>query len=453
MPMSTSSLLEHALQYASLGWSVLPLHSIENGVCTCGKKRCASPGKHPLVRKWAEGKDVPTTDKAKIREWWDEWPNANIGIATGLSGLFVVDIDPRNGGMETYRNLTQEYGPPASDLIVFTGGGGIHRYFAKPPIPVLRSKEGNGIDLKCDGGYVVAPPSKHVSGKFYEWGADPTKQNLASLPDAWVELVCSSPTTSRKRNSKENIPNAIETCETYETGETGETYEDKEDARKRRTHAPQDQEHGGVTDLPLTDDEQFVRECIEKTVPTESGKRHDGVFRFARMLKGRESIAARPLISLRPYVYQWYETLVKTIGRDSISADADENWFDFSEGWDKVQYAGEFFDLQQVLDQARQEDPPKAASFYKSEEVRLVISLCRQLQRKVGDHPFFLSTSNLACLFNWIIQDREPDCKKAWRIMDGLARDGVLEITERGDAKRRRAHRYRYLGDVFEPAT
>lgn len=86
-----------AKKYASLGWPVFPLHSItESGRCSC-RENCASPGKHPRT---ITGVKEATTDPLKINAWFQKWPDANIGIATGkASGLVVFDFDFKDGGM------------------------------------------------------------------------------------------------------------------------------------------------------------------------------------------------------------------------------------------------------------------------------------------------------------------------------------------------------------------
>jgi hypothetical protein len=73
-------LVQAALEYARRGWRVLPLHSVIDGVCSCGDKECGSPGKHPLTR---NGSKDATVDEETIRRWWTEAPEANVGIATG----------------------------------------------------------------------------------------------------------------------------------------------------------------------------------------------------------------------------------------------------------------------------------------------------------------------------------------------------------------------------------
>jgi hypothetical protein len=123
-------------------------------------------GKHPLTK---NGFKDATTDPGVIRGWWARWPNANIGIATGKkSGIFIMDIDPRHGGPAS---LGEHAADPGTDLIVLTGGGGQHFYYAYDPKHPMESAIGvlPGIDVRGDKGYVVAPPSNHRSGGYYRW--------------------------------------------------------------------------------------------------------------------------------------------------------------------------------------------------------------------------------------------------------------------------------------------
>src|SRR5258707_9686763 len=95
-PHPDASSLNRALDYASRGWPVLPLYSVEGGRCTCGDVNCRSPGKHPRTQ---HGVKDASAHSSQIGLWWRWWPSSNVGIATGVaSGLLVLDIDPRNGG-------------------------------------------------------------------------------------------------------------------------------------------------------------------------------------------------------------------------------------------------------------------------------------------------------------------------------------------------------------------
>ncbi|MFN8180132.1 MAG: phage/plasmid primase, P4 family [bacterium] len=165
---SNAVMLDASLDLAARGWSVLPLHSIADGACTCGKADCARAGKHPRTK---SGVKDATSDHQKIREWWARWPSANLGVATGRpSGVVVLDVDPRHGGDESLAALEREHGPLPATLWSRTGSGGRHFVFVRPDSDV-RNAVGvrPGLDVRADGGFVVAPPSLHASGERYEW--------------------------------------------------------------------------------------------------------------------------------------------------------------------------------------------------------------------------------------------------------------------------------------------
>ena len=160
--------IEAALIYANrFKWAVLPLHSIENGRCTCGRADCSSPGKHPRTLR---GVKDATTDINTIRTWWHEYPDANIGIATGIvSGIFVLDVDGEIGE-RSLNQLINKYGTLPETVEAFTGGGGRHIFFKRPRNTVKNKVAlAQGLDVRGDGGYIVAPPSIHISGRQYMW--------------------------------------------------------------------------------------------------------------------------------------------------------------------------------------------------------------------------------------------------------------------------------------------
>jgi len=186
-----NDLLTAALQYAELGLSVIPVHSInDGGLCSCkDRKLCTSPGKHPRTQ---NGIYNATRDRGEIESFWSKWPDANIGIATGRpSGIVVIDIDHRNGGFETFEKLDAYLGPLPITPMVFTGGNGAHLIFKLPAITVRKAAAGPGIDVLGDGFMMVAPPSRHVSGKRYSWeqGLSPDHIRPADLPRKWLEWL------------------------------------------------------------------------------------------------------------------------------------------------------------------------------------------------------------------------------------------------------------------------
>lgn len=180
--------LESALAYASRGWPVLPLHTPTETGCSCRHPECRHIGKHPRTE---HGLFDASTDEAVIRQWWTRWPDANIGVATGTaSGLVVLDIDPRQAGNETLADLERGHGALPHTVESVTGGGGRHTFFRHPDGHTKSRNLAPGIDIKADGGYVVAPPSLHASGRQYEWelSCHPDETLLASLP-GWLQRL------------------------------------------------------------------------------------------------------------------------------------------------------------------------------------------------------------------------------------------------------------------------
>ena len=158
-----------AADFLARGWSVLPVRARD---------------KRPLIAWEALQTARPSTED--INGWFRRWPEANIGIVTGeISNLVVVDIDPMHGGDHSIERLQQRFGPLPPTVESETGGGGRHLYFAHPGI-LCRNRAGlaQGIDLRGDGGYVVAPPSVHPNGRRYAWtrGHSPADISLAPLP-------------------------------------------------------------------------------------------------------------------------------------------------------------------------------------------------------------------------------------------------------------------------------
>jgi hypothetical protein len=154
-------------------WKLFPCHYVENGVCNCGDPRCPSPGKHPRTR---NGVKDATNDRRQLDAWWAANPMVNWALATGAaSGVFVIDLDvkPEQDGMASFDAFveTNSNGEPVPTTVVAdTGSGGRHIYLEHPGGVV-----GNqvnwlpGVDIRGDGGYVIIPPSSHLSGTPYSW--------------------------------------------------------------------------------------------------------------------------------------------------------------------------------------------------------------------------------------------------------------------------------------------
>ena len=190
---SVPNALRAALAYAEcFGFAVLP---------------CQPRGKTPLTE---HGYKDAMRDPAQIREWWERWPEANVGIATGvISGVVVLDIDPRHGGDGTIVTLPAQYGKLPETPTVLTGGRGIHLYLRHPGrvVPNSASQIGQGIDVRGDGGYVIAPKSVHESGMCYLWEVSSRidETPLAELP-AWLLKLMTGAEAGRAPNAESKGP-------------------------------------------------------------------------------------------------------------------------------------------------------------------------------------------------------------------------------------------------------
>lgn len=162
--------LEAALAYGARGWRVHPL-----------PKARKYPAGHP------DWQTNATTDAARIEKHWAANPDDGVCIATGAgSGLFVVDIDPADGGDDSLRALEAQYGPLPDTMEAITGSGGRHLFFAWPDTGGITNNQsgllGVGIDIRGDGGQVVVAPSVHGSRDCKRCAAG---QPCAALPYRW----------------------------------------------------------------------------------------------------------------------------------------------------------------------------------------------------------------------------------------------------------------------------
>lgn len=194
---------EAALAYAAHGWPVFPV---------------APRAKRPLTE---HGKDDASADRERVVKWWKRWPDAGVAIATGqVSGLAVVDVDPRNGGDDGIEDLEAKHGRLPDSPVVLTGAGGTHSYFGHPGGEVpCRSNLGGfrGVDLKGDGGYVVAPPSIHPSGIAYTWNPWlDLEMEIPPFPPVLVDLARKGPAQRPARRYADGFNAAAEAFTTYD---------------------------------------------------------------------------------------------------------------------------------------------------------------------------------------------------------------------------------------------
>jgi hypothetical protein len=232
----SARLLDGALYWMARGFAVFPLNYPVNQSgrlrCSCGKPECGNnAAKHPYAPHAPRGLLNASKDPAIIERWWDPGVPYNIGARTGEeSGKVVIDVDPRHGGDARLAELERRFGELPKTWRLLTGGGGEHILFRHPGFRIKstvgeNSPLGNGLDVRADGGYIVAPPSQHISGRHYAididhhpdevelaelpvWlasmiaaPADPNRHHVAQLPESWRRLVAEGVPEGRRNDT------------------------------------------------------------------------------------------------------------------------------------------------------------------------------------------------------------------------------------------------------------
>lgn len=188
------SMYDAAIEYAKKGFAVFPLKYRD---------------KVPLTR---NGCKDATTDAAQIKAWWQKYPNANIGLATGSvsQNVFVIDLDiDEDRGIDGYHSLEdwqREHGDFPETWTAITGRGGYHMYFRGDG--KIKNRVGiiDGVDIRGNGGYVVAPPSIHKNGNRYEWEYSPDEFEIAKA-DNNVEYFLNH--DDQKQGAAFTMPNIV----------------------------------------------------------------------------------------------------------------------------------------------------------------------------------------------------------------------------------------------------
>ena len=169
--------MDSALEYVQMGWAVFPLNPKD---------------KTPISG--SKGFKDATKSPRTIKQWWNKADDMNIGIATGAaSGIFVIDIDQHGDidGAESLFEWESGNGKLNETVCSTTGSGGTH-YFYRCPAGVSITSAAHvidGVDVRGDGGYIVAPPSTHPNGNRYEWDLSPEDIEIAEPNEAVMKLI------------------------------------------------------------------------------------------------------------------------------------------------------------------------------------------------------------------------------------------------------------------------
>ena len=200
-----NKLLDAAIEYATkYKWAVFP---------------CSPTSKKPLTPHGC--KDAKKSVGA-IKAWWERWPDASIGIATGsVSGLIVIDEDlDEDKGLNGYEAVTdweRINGHLPATVQCITGRGGYHLYYQYDGTDI-KNRAGilDGVDVRGEGGYVIAPPSMHPNGTEYQWEDAPDEVDLAPI-DATVRKFLFGENEKTRATADFKLPDRIQSGERNDT--------------------------------------------------------------------------------------------------------------------------------------------------------------------------------------------------------------------------------------------
>ena len=385
-----SVMLDEALNYHRRGWSIFPM-----------KAQTKKP-----AREWTPYQTNIAADSI-VREWFGNGSKFGIAVVLGAvsGGLASRDFDTMGG----YEKWAVEHPELARTLPTVETVRGRHVYAIAAPGSLPAVREALGKDggtgampfadgeLRADVGcYSVLPPSKHPSGSVYRWIIPPGDEipTVDLLSSGWVPL------------NRE-----------YRGGQ-----------RVQRTLG------GDSLYTLLSGHEKAIEEAISRTLPTGTSQRHRLLFDLARELKAMPALADAPLADLKPIVKEWHRLAVAQIGTKPF----EESWFDFCESWGKVKFPRGTEPMSVIVMKAMEAKLPKVAENYEQGSLRLLVAVCRELQRASGEEPFFLSTRIAGKVLGV-----SHVTASFW--LRGLQHDGILQLVSKGSQSGRKASRYQYL--------
>lgn len=419
-----SRLLSAANEYLDRGWSVLPIAS----------------DKKPAIKRWK-----PLQRERPNQSDFDHWfkPTASGASVVGL-GIILGDV---SGGLavrdfddpDAYESWKAQFPKFAETLPTVRTDRGFHVYAR---IPGYKTRKLGDGELRAEKAYVVAPPSMHASGAEYSW--------IVPLPAGEVPIVDEGLFLEGIDSGRHKSHNSIwregrEGREGPELPATPETRGSPASPVDLELLAPLDSpvvRGGHVAPASLVvpealvykeDTSLYIHNAITASLPKGVGGRNDAIFEFARRLKAINELAQCNGLQLRTAMEWWFKAARGIIG----TKDWDESWSDFLHAWDNVKTPfGE--SMQAALETARKSPVPSCAVHFEAEPTRLLVRLCRELQRRNNGNPFFLDCRNAG----EAIGTNKDSAMKRLRL---LVKTGVLIRIKKGHTGR--ASEYLYTGD------
>lgn len=406
--------LDVALGYFRRGWSIIPMQA--------GTKM-------PTLRSWASYQTARPKE-GSVRNWFRDGLDVGIAVVLGdvSRGLICRDFDQ----MESFERWAEQYPQLAAELPIVETSRGRHVYFVGDVEQIREASRNAKSIIEYDdgelrgGGLCMLPFSRHPSGKTYQWlrapESDIPKLDLAETGFArsWGDVACVTESTER-----------AESTETTERTQTPEVILACQSVSRLQNDSP----------LAVTQDslqlhsQDAIEHAITSTLPTAPGQRNKLVFVLARALKAIPGICDAPAKELDSIVRRWHQLALPVITTEPF----EETWIDFLKAWPKVKFPLGADPMTDILQRAISNPMPKAAERYEQQRLRLLVSLCRELQASAASEPFYLSCRTAGRLL-------EVDHMTANRWLFLLESDGLLTVTQKGSRETNKATRYRYCG-------
>jgi hypothetical protein len=335
--------------------------------------------------------------KSRPNEWqqrkWLSNSKRNIAVVLGeVSGnLACRDFD----AIEGYRLWASAHPDLSNKLPTVKTANGYHVYFESHFQGIKHVEDG---ELRGSGGYCLLPPSVHPHGQVYQWVNPLLNGSLLAIDPKLAGF----------------IPNVTE--QTEKTEQTEQTEAIVGEGKKK----------------------EAVGKAIMETLPQEVGTRNRRIFEFARAIKSLPQFADAEPTQLREIVKVWHKKALPNVRTKEF----EETWIDFLKAWPRIKYVKGKEPMAQMFEKVIQLEPPPIAveKYPDNSKFKILVSLCRELQRAAGNEPFFLSVRTAGRLLNIM-----PMTASRWFFL--LQSDGILKIVSKGGIAKtvREATRFRYV--------
>ena len=402
-----NGMLAAALRYAELGWSIIP----------------TTPGTKKAARSWKLFQDT-RADESQLRKWFSNGAGYGMAVILGKvsGGLVCRDFDDP----EAFTRWKEGHPDYAAALPTVATARGGHVYFRAEEDDLRFVNLADGEYRGDSGHYCLLPPSRHPSGSMYRW--------LVPLPDREVPLVTDVRAAGLLHSfvdvDTETHNNSIAVCS------EGSTY--TESATSSVSPVSTLPSESAACLCVTSTENKIITSDIETLIrgalPSGPGHRNRQVFELARVIKAVPALADANPDDLRHIVKRWHTLALPKI----LTREFTETWIDFLQAWPKVK-SPKGVKMAAIMEKALQSPMPKAAERYEIEEMRRLVSLCRQLDREAKGGTFFLSCRTAAELLG-------VSHTQANRWLFLLDHDKVVKQINKGDRAKRQAAEYRYLG-------